>query len=814
MLLHEPGPTALVGLPAAPFQARPLDAKCPPTTSRRCEAQWKARRSASSPQLRCSEYHCLPAQLETAQTLRHEKLVPTPSAVGQGDPYPGGLAKHQDGETMARESLRLLEWPNLCRQVAAFAETSLGAELLLERGAPMGMTLDESEALLQETEEATEAGLRFDGIYDIRPALKVAAMGDRCLTELQLAGVASTLEGAERLCHTVAGGGLSVSRFPALGRLAAGCGPEEKGLVTEIRRCIEPAFGHIADNATPHLADIRERTRANGVELQKSAKAWATQLHQQGVSERPIVVVRRGRECVAIKAGSQSQLPRGSVQLASSKSGSTLYMEPAPIVELNNRKAILSSEEAQEERSILMQLTRMLAACASRVADIMESVASLDVVNARAEHSKWLGGVRPKFLSTEQIRDGYRACLPQARHPILMQRALPPLREPPSASDAPFANNFREPTKPFQVDPPGDSAQQDSPECDLPVPIDLVVPVGTAVVALTGPNTGGKTASLKTLGLLTLMSKAGIFLPCGAALEGGPQPELMWFDQVLADIGDDQNLQQSLSTFSGHIRRVNKILHTATSASLVVLDEVGSGTDPTEGSVLAEAILDHLAGQAALTVATTHHSSIKEMADCDDRFVNASVGFDGRSLRPTYVLAWGDAGKSNALDISAQLGFDPVVVEAARELVAEMRGKGTQEAETPQLHSFLTAKLDAAVKEADKDALALQAAGERLKGLQESIRQLQAEESELQDIQGNADALQVAISKEVQDLLDGARSGRIAVESVKERLRELETEVAATSGKVSTDRGVQKEKDGGAPQIRNAAAHLVVFARI
>jgi DNA mismatch repair protein MutS2 len=207
------------------------------------------------------------------------------------------------------------------------------------------------------------------------------------------------------------------------------------------------------------------------------------------------------------------------------------------------------------------------------------------------------------------------------------------------------------------------------PEVAGPKPLDLRVPAGKRVVAVTGPNTGGKTVCLKVAGLMALMAKAGLLLPVDAD-PGGPSPSLHWFDSVLADIGDSQSLQQSLSTFSGHVRRLRRVLGAAGPLSLVLLDEVGSGTDPGEGAALARAVLDALADRAGLTLATTHHAELRGVAGQDARYAAASMGFDTASLAPTYALTWGAVGASNALDIAQRLGFDAAVVGDARQLAA------------------------------------------------------------------------------------------------------------------------------------------------
>lgn len=308
-----------------------------------------------------------------------------------------------------------------------------------------------------------------------------------------------------------------------------------------------------------------------------------------------------------------------------------------------------------------------------------------------------------------------------------------------------------------------------------PRPLDLRVPSSISVVAITGPNTGGKTVALKAAGLAVLFSKAGLFIPVGSRDE---PVSLSYFDAVLADIGDAQSLQQSLSTFSGHIRRIDGILSTATKHSLVLLDEVGSGTDPVEGAALARAILERLADQSGLCLATTHHSEIKEIDKEDDRFVNASMEFDVSTLSPTYRLIWGQSGASNALDIASALGFDPSILREARSVAKE----AAQRQRNQPLHMEAVAKsLERQLELAEID---LQLIRRKREAAEQKALQIREEIEQVQRLKEKVDASPKLITKEVraysdrlQEAIDKYGGGSITNEELEAVFAKLEANI-------------------------------------
>lgn len=494
--------------------------------------------------------------------------------------------------------------------------------------------------------------------------------------------------------------------------------------------------------------------------------------------------------------------------LATSASGSTVYAEPAPLVSLNNSEAALAAAEQQEEDAVLAELSAAVAKEERALRRIVSVAAALDVACARGRHAAWVGGVEPRLHAASP--DVAAVNISNARHPLLLEKSLPklptpPLPELPSAAldgvSGPMAAVKLVPElwgKVASKQPPSGplpgsngsvksstTSRTDASVSSGPVPVDLVVPPGKAVVAVTGPNTGGKTASLKTLGLLCLMTKAGLFVPVAlnpaAPAGASSQPSIAWFDRVLADVGDGQSLQQSLSTFSGHIRRVKGVLKEATPASLVLLDEVGSGTDPAEGAALAVSLLSHLAqGRAALVYATTHHSELKEVAATHPGFINASVEFDIKTLKPTYRLMWGLAGESNALAVAQGLGFDARVVDDARAVAARLQS-GVKDAadKVMQLTQSLEQQHVEAVRAAGEIARRHRAAEKELHAAEAELAAEEAAREKLQSGNSSAKDATEAAKKEVQQILARVKAGEMSPSEAEALLRKVEQRAQA-----------------------------------
>ncbi|MFM9042005.1 MAG: endonuclease MutS2 [Vulcanococcus sp.] len=538
------------------------------------------------------------------------------------------------GETQAsiqQEALELLEWPRLAQHVASFASTTAGRTLAA--ALPLASSHAESLRLLLETTELlaldglTEGGLSFQGVADLQRTLLVCSKGGVASAD-DLLELATTLGAARRLRRQIDDPELRPVTTALVEPLRTL--PE---LEQRLRFCIDDG-GRVADRASPPLAELRRQIAAARAErrdrLNELLRRYAPLLQDSVVAER------NGRPVLAVKAGAGSQLP-GLVH-DSSASGSTVFIEPQAVIALGNRLRQLEGEERDAERVVLQELSALVAEEVPALEHLQQVLVRLDLAVARARYGAWLGAVRPE-LESDPLAP---LQLEGLRHPLLL----------------------------WQEKRLGEKAV---------VPVSLQVNADLRVVAITGPNTGGKTVTLKSFGLAALMARAGLFLPCQGT------PRLPWCEQVLADIGDEQSLQQSLSTFSGHVRRIARILEAlppaqsdlsaVCGASLVLLDEVGAGTDPTEGTALAIALLRQLADRARLTMATTHFGELKALKYNDPRFENASVAFDVESLSPTYHLQWGIPGRSNALAIATRLGLDAAVLTEASTLLAP-RGEG------------------------------------------------------------------------------------------------------------------------------------------
>ena len=556
---------------------------------------------------------------------------PESGSVG-GAASPSTRLDGDGGAAIAAEALDLLEWPRLAGHVASFASTAAGERHCAVL--PLPSSCGESRKLLAETTEllgldgVLEGGLSFRGVADIAATVLRCAKGGTAGGEALL-DVATTLAAARRLRRQIEAEDLR----PVTSALVADLRtlPE---LEQRLHFAIEEG-GRVADRASAELEGLRRQLQGVRAErrerLQELIRRWGNLLQDTVVAER------NGRPVLAVKAGAASQV--GGIVHDSSASGSTVFVEPQAVIPLGNRIRELEGREREIEEEILLELSGLVGEEAAALEHLQAVLVRLDAGVARARYGAWLGAVRPELEADPAAPFEFR----ELRHPLLLWQER------------------REGGRPV-------------------VPVSLRVGAELRVVAITGPNTGGKTVTLKSLGLAALMARAGLFLPCSGT------PRLPWCGQVLADIGDEQSLQQNLSTFSGHIRRIARILEALGArsgvsipqgASLVLLDEVGAGTDPTEGAALAAALLRQLAERARLTVATTHFGELKALKYADPRFENASVAFDVETLSPTYHLQWGIPGRSNALAIAARLGLDGrVLAAAAEQLAAGGEGEG------------------------------------------------------------------------------------------------------------------------------------------
>ena len=628
------------------------------------------------------------------------------------------------------ETLELLEWPRLCSQVATFAVTTSGRRFC--QALPLAASPAESQALLGETTELlaldglTEGGLSFQGVGDLTITVALCAKGGTAGGEALLE-VATTLAAARRLRRQIDEPTLRPITTALIDSLRTF--PE---LEQRLQFCLEEG-GRVADRASPALQGLRRQlagVRADRRErLQDLLRRWAPSLQDTVIAER------NGRPVLAVKAGAAAQLP-GLVH-DSSASGSTVFLEPQAVVPLSNRIRELEGKERELEEAVLRELSGLVGQQSEALQHLQSVLLQLEAALARARYGAWLGALRPE-ISPDPLAPW---ALEGLRHPLLLW--------------------------------------QERKEAGRPVvPVSVRVNEPVRVVAITGPNTGGKTVTLKAVGLAALMARAGLFLPCSAT------PKLPWCAQVLADIGDEQSLQQNLSTFSGHIRRIARILEALPAtgdgapagASLVLLDEVGAGTDPTEGSALAIALLQQLAERASLTIATTHFGELKALKYADPRFENASVAFDVDTLSPTYHLQWGIPGRSNALAIATRLGLEPAVIDEAQALLGPS-GEGDANAVIAGLESQRQRQQEAA-----EEAAALLARTELLhEELLERWQQQNEQSAELQELRR-------------QELERSIRAGQGEVRRLIRRLRQAGRAQPAEAGEAARQVGQRLRK--------------------
>ncbi len=512
---------------------------------------------------------------------------------------------------MDERTLRVLEFTKIRDRLVQLTETSVGAELGL--GLLPATDFREVQERLWETAEARlllwEGELSLRGVHDLRPHLARVRVGgtlrpEDLLQVLHTARAARTVKGAVRS---------RAERVPLVGALVRDL-PTFEPLEAELERAIGED-GSVLDSASPELARIRRQLRATEQELRRKLEELVRSPRYSRMLQDPIITVRGDRYVVPVKQPYVHQFP--GILHDQSSSGATAFMEPLVAVHLGNRIRALRGEEEREIQRILRRLSERVAADAADLEQAVRILARLDVALAKARLADELDACLPELVPHPQLE------LVQARHPLLIY------------------------------------AQRADPRRPL-VPVDVRLGVDFHTLVLTGPNTGGKTVTLKTIGLLQLMLQAGLFVPAS------PRSRMGVFPHVFADIGDEQSIEQSLSTFSSHLQAIVEILKNAKPGSLVLLDEIGAGTDPAEGSALARAILETLHERGCCVVATTHYGELKAMAYERAGVENASVEFDVETLQPTYRLCLGIPGSSHAFVIAQRLGLSAEVLERAR----------------------------------------------------------------------------------------------------------------------------------------------------
>lgn len=513
---------------------------------------------------------------------------------------------------MNKKTLKVLEYNKVIEIVANFAYSDMGKEKILSL-VPMS-DIEEIEEALRETSEAVSIILQkgripLDGFQDINNALRKARIGS-ILTPGDLLKIAQVLKVTERVKDYIREEGKHEHSCPIIKGLTELL-VELPGLTKDIFNIVV-SDDEICDHASPELFKIRKQINQKHNAIRDKLSHIVGSVHYQKYLQENIITIRGDRYVIPVK-----QEYRGNIQGLihdQSSSGATLFIEPMSVVEMNNELKTLKIKEEQEIERILANYTIIVGNNYDAIYKNYQVLIKLDVIFAKGNYSIENHATKPKLNDQGYIN------LRRARHPLIPKNEV-------VASDIYLGKDF-----------------------------DTLV--------ITGPNTGGKTVTLKTIGLLCLMALAGFHIPVEE------HSEVAVYNNIYADIGDEQSIEQSLSTFSSHMKNIIDILEKADDNSLVLFDELGAGTDPTEGVALAMAILDYLRMKGIKTVATTHYSELKEYALSMDRVENASVEFDVGTLKPTYKLLIGIPGKSNAFEISKRLGLSDSIIASAKKYVS------------------------------------------------------------------------------------------------------------------------------------------------
>ncbi|MCC7174645.1 MAG: Smr/MutS family protein [Bryobacterales bacterium] len=617
----------------------------------------------------------------------------------------------------------LLEFEQLKLLLGRYVSSPLGRELLA-RLSPSAAR-PELEATLAETGEAIEylraasrpqparrgsaVRLRFDSVPDPSEALARLRIEGAVLDAGQIADLTALLEAAtemRRLMESVGG------TLPRLASRAQRIG-EFGWILDEFAGKILPD-GAVAGHASPELARLRKELERQRRLIQESLERFLRLHREDGLLQEEFVTIRNERFVVPVIAGRQKRIE--GVIHASSGSGHTLFVEPLETIELNNELVRIAEEEMREVHRILRQMTARLRECLPAIGDTAAAVAELDLLFGKAQFALEFDCVIPRFSPPGTRRLSLKA----ARHPLLQ-------------------DILRRRGKPV-------------------VPVTLALDDDTRTLLISGPNTGGKTVAMKTVGLAALMAQAGLPVPCEDA-------EMPLFRQVLADIGDNQSIQESLSTFSAHIARIREMLEAAEDESLVLLDELGRATDPEEGGALGIAVLERFRQAGAFTLASTHLLALKIYGAATPGVMNGSMGFDEKTLEPTYVLRLGAPGKSAGLDIARHLGMPEDLIEQARARL------GTQQRDIAAFLSELHRRLEqATVLERELGELRESLASAE-RGL--ANKWAERETAKLKELERRCDLVLERFEAQAREAIEKAAAGLVSRKSSASAMRQV-----------------------------------------
>lgn len=596
--------------------------------------------------------------------------------------------------------------------------------------------LDLVREALEETGEGKDI-LRINPLFSVRGAKEIRLYLERCikggtLTPDELLHIRDTLKAARIVKQSLQEGKTEVPHLRAIMEQVI----LPKGVEEEITRCITEE-GQVADQASPTLADLRRGISRLQTRIRETLDGIIRNPSYQKILQDPIITQRSDRYVVPVKQEYRQSF-QGIVH-DQSASGATLYIEPMAVVNLGNELREVVLKEKREVQRILLLLSSRVEAEAESIADAHEALARVDFILAKARLSEEMNAGAPILTEKQEIS------LVQARHPLLTGKVVP-----------------------------------------------LTIQLGTRfdTVVVTGPNTGGKTVALKTIGLLAAMTQCGLHIPAESDSRVGV------FTQIFADIGDEQSVEQSLSTFSGHMKNIVEIVQKADRRSLILLDEVGAGTDPTEGSALAMAIIAELHERGSRIVATTHYGALKNFAYNTPRVENASVEFDSETLRPTYRLLIGIPGKSNAFYIAGRLGLPDGVLDRARTYVTE---REMQVADLIENLEDTQREIDFEKRRAREERQAIE---KESLGLKEKSQKLDDDYQELMaKAKDQATEIVREARREAERLIDELklalkeeRKDQQAIEKARQGIRKLSNKVGAQDAPARTASGVDPEE--------------------
>ncbi|HEY62912.1 MAG TPA: endonuclease MutS2 [Anaerolineae bacterium] len=626
---------------------------------------------------------------------------------------------------MDKKSKQILEYPKVLENLAGYCafQGSKEKALALEPTT----NLEKAEHQQQETAEAfdllsIQPNTTIGGARDIRESLE-AAKRQVILEPTHILDIKYTLVAARNLYRVIS---RREHEYPILWESSLQL-PPPVGLVDKITKTLSER-GEILDTASIKLSNIRKELHTQHDRLLSRLQRMISDPKIAPYLQENLITQRDGRYVIPLRSDFKGKVK--AVVHDQSSSGATVYVEPLSIVEMNNDYRELQLAERDEERKILADLTREIGEHANVLFGIVDALANLDLAFAKARYAEDINAFQPILRPIRPRKDsrhpGVTIRLIQARHPLLDQKTV--------------------------------------------VPINVELDPQTFMLVITGPNTGGKTVTLKTIGLLALMAQSGLHIPAQSG------SEISVFSDIFADIGDEQSIEQSLSTFSGHITNIIHILKNVNRLCLVLLDELGAGTDPQEGAALARALLNHLLERGITTIVTTHHPELKTFAHATPGIVNASVEFDLNTLKPTYHLTIGLPGRSNALAIAERLGLPEDIISHARSELNPLDLHADNLLDEIYRQRDLAQEARVEAEEYRNDSLALhRKLASQLENIEEERAQLleEAREGARKEVQDIKDELK-RLRKEMQR----ARQPLNVLKTIEERVSEIEEHVA------------------------------------